>query len=384
VLGAHNRTNLQRRSIRWLIGDETWRWPPGHMAEAEARVTAFGWLGKCLFMSQGGEEDDDTHRRFESTDMREWTFACPQCGHRQPFLWENVEWSRDARDETGQWDYRIVRDTAVMLCASCRHAFPDSDRTRRELNLTGAYVVTNPNAPRENAGFHWNALCAMSWGRLAELHLRARAAARAGDLTLMQQFIQKRLALPWREYTEDYRMEIAPGGYRLGETWDGEGGVDASGRVAAPGVPSVCPLRIVTVDCQRDHLYLVVRAWGADGSSRLIWHERTHSFADVAAVRCCCFHLPAICCGLQPMPSGRRISDSRAGVSLLARRGRAASGSAAAWARAASYGTPASKRRNSRLTVLFARPSNLPMAAGPCPCLWRSSSCALSAPVRCA
>jgi hypothetical protein len=27
VLGAHNKTNLQRRSIRWLIGDETWRWP---------------------------------------------------------------------------------------------------------------------------------------------------------------------------------------------------------------------------------------------------------------------------------------------------------------------------------------------------------------------
>jgi phage terminase large subunit GpA-like protein len=52
VLGAHNKTNLQRRSIRWLVGDETWRWPTGHMAEAEARVTAFGWLGKC----QGGCE----------------------------------------------------------------------------------------------------------------------------------------------------------------------------------------------------------------------------------------------------------------------------------------------------------------------------------------
>ena len=53
VLGAHNKTNLQRRSIRWLIGDETWRWPVGHMAEAEARVTAFGWLGKCVFMTPG-------------------------------------------------------------------------------------------------------------------------------------------------------------------------------------------------------------------------------------------------------------------------------------------------------------------------------------------
>ena len=76
VLGAHNKTNLQRRSIRWLIGDETWRWPVGHMAEVEARVTAFGWLGKCVFMSQGGEENDDTHRKFETTDMREWMFQC--------------------------------------------------------------------------------------------------------------------------------------------------------------------------------------------------------------------------------------------------------------------------------------------------------------------
>ena len=71
ILGAHNKTNLQRRSIRWLVGDETWRWPEGHMAEAEARVTAFGWLGKCIFMSQGGEEDDDTHRKFLTTDQRE-------------------------------------------------------------------------------------------------------------------------------------------------------------------------------------------------------------------------------------------------------------------------------------------------------------------------
>ncbi len=108
VLGANNKTNLQRRSIRWLIMDECWRAPTGHMAEAEARVTAFGWLGKCLFMSQGGEEDDDTHRKFETTSMREWTFACPHCHHRQPFRWEQVEWSKDARDESGEWDFQQV------------------------------------------------------------------------------------------------------------------------------------------------------------------------------------------------------------------------------------------------------------------------------------
>lgn len=40
------------------------------MAEAEARVAAFGWLGKCIFMSQSGEDDDDTHRKFLTTDQK--------------------------------------------------------------------------------------------------------------------------------------------------------------------------------------------------------------------------------------------------------------------------------------------------------------------------
>jgi hypothetical protein len=285
VLGAHNKTNLQRRSIRWLICDETWRYPTGHMSEAEARVTAFGWLGKCLFMSQGGEEDDDTHRKYETTDMREWTFACPHCHQRQPWKWEQIEWSKDARDESGEWDFQRVRDTTAMRCASCNHYFEDSDRMRRELNLTGRYVITNPNAPKENAGFHWNGLCSMSWGRLAELYLRAKAAARKGDVSLIQQFYQKRLALAWREYLEDYKLDIVPGGYLKGETWDGEAGVDAHGRLVPAGEPCVCPLRILTVDCQLDHLWLVARAWAEDGSSRLVWNERVHTFTDVQSVQ---------------------------------------------------------------------------------------------------
>ena len=120
----------------------------GHMAEAEARVTAFGWLGKCLFMSQGGEDDDDTHRKHETTDMREWTFACPHCHHRQPFKWEQVEWSKDARDEDGEWDFQRVRDTTIMRCASCNHYFEDSDRTRRELNLIGPLRRHQPERAR--------------------------------------------------------------------------------------------------------------------------------------------------------------------------------------------------------------------------------------------
>ena len=91
-------------------------------------------------MSQGGEEDDDTHRKFLTTDQREWTFKCPECGQRQPFKWECVEWSKSARDEFGDWDFDEVRRTAAMRCESCNHHFDDGDRMRRELNATGGFV----------------------------------------------------------------------------------------------------------------------------------------------------------------------------------------------------------------------------------------------------
>lgn len=283
VVGAHNRTNLQRRSIRWLFGDETWQWPSGRMAEAEARVTAFGWLGKCIFSSQAGEEGDDTHRKFLTTDMREWTFACPECGYRQPYKWENIEWSKDAKDENGHYNFGRVAQTASLRCEGCGVHLPDSEAMRRRLNATGLFVVQNSNASPENVGFHWNALATMSWGKLAELYLRAKTAAREGDLSLLKQFYQKRLALPWREVTEDFVVEVETGGYKMGELWEGEAQLDKSGRVVTSG--GVAPLRVLTVDVQMDKFFAVVRAWGADGCSRLLWCESLGSWEDLNALR---------------------------------------------------------------------------------------------------
>lgn len=288
VLGANNKTNLQRRSIRWLIMDETWRAPAGHMAEAEARVSAFGWLGKCLFLSQGGEEHDDTHRKFDSTDQREWTFQCSECDFRQAWKWENIEWSKDARTDTGEWNFSLVRSTASLRCEGCGCQFEDDDRTRRRLNATGQYVAQNPTASSENVGFHWNSLCAMSWGRLAEIYLRAKQTARSGDLEPLKIFYQKRLALPWCDFVDDFRLEIDPSRYRMGESWDQEGAIEARGRILeAPVNPEdvAAPLRILTVDCQMDHLFAVARSWSADGSSRLLWHERILTWEDVESLQ---------------------------------------------------------------------------------------------------
>lgn len=283
VLGAHAKSNLQSRSIRWLIGDETWQWPSGHMQQAEARVTAFGWLGKCIFLSQGGTENDDTHRKFETTDMREWEFKCPKCGKYQPYKWSNIEWDKNYRDGEGRMDFAKVRSSVRLVCEFCKHEIADSDANRKLLNSSAKFVPQNPNAPTTKAGFHWNSLASMSWGELAEMYLRAKESCRRGDMEDLKNFYQKRLALPWGDLEEDFTLDISPSGYRMGDDWESEGAVGAKGAVLPPPHENKnrVRLRFLTVDVQMDHFYTVVRSWACDASSRLVYCAKLQTWEDV-------------------------------------------------------------------------------------------------------
>ena len=283
VLGAHAKSNLQSRSIRWLIGDETWQWPSGHMQQAEARVTAFGWLGKCIFLSQGGTENDDTHRKFETTDMREWEFKCPKCGKYQPYKWSSIEWDKNYRDGEGRMDFAKVRSSVRLVCEFCKHEIADSDANRKLLNSSAKFVPQNPNAPATKAGFHWNSLASMSWGELAEMYLRAKESCRRGDMEDLKNFYQKHLALPWGDLEEDFTLDISPSGYRMGDDWESEGAVGAKGAVLPPPHENKnrVRLRFLTVDVQMDHFYAVVRSWACDASSRLVYCAKLQTWEDV-------------------------------------------------------------------------------------------------------
>lgn len=283
VLGAHAKSNLHSRSIRWLIGDETWQWPNGHMQQAEARVTAFGWLGKCIFLSQGGTENDDTHRKFETTDMREWEFKCPKCGKYQPYKWSNIEWDKNYRDGEGRMDFAKVRSSVRLVCEFCKHEIADSDANRKLLNSSAKFVPQNPNAPATKAGFHWNSLASMSWGELAEMYLRAKESCRRGDMEDLKNFYQKRLALPWGDLEEDFTLDISPSGYRMGDDWESEAAVGAKGAILPPPHENKnrVRLRFLTVDVQMDHFYAVVRSWACDASSRLVYCAKLQTWEDV-------------------------------------------------------------------------------------------------------
>lgn len=291
--GAWNKKNLQGHTLRNVWGDETWQWPAGHQVEVEARVDSFGFNSLCCFYSQAGEEDDDTDNRFKSTDQREWNYLCPECKETHPFEWSQVEWSPEAKRADGTYNFNLVRSSAIYKC-KCGHEFEDSNRNRKRMNAKGVYVVGNPDAPKGNVGFHWNALCCKSWGVLAEIYLRAKGLARRGDMDTLKQFWQKRLAVSWEDNLEDFVLDIEPSSYDPREPWERGGILHRTGGIRLRAMPvneadfegdpeglsaakeayretmrGSVALRFLTVDVQQDHFWAVVREWAPDGSSRL-------------------------------------------------------------------------------------------------------------------
>jgi hypothetical protein len=292
VLGANNERNLQRRSIRFLGGDECWQWPKGHLKQALARRTAFEWQGKSVFVSQGGVDGDEFTELFNSTDRGEWNFKCVACNARQPFEWVQIKYPDAAKTATG-WDLDMVRANTTYECKHCKHQHLDRNSVRAEMVREPEYVPMNPSAPKDRKGFHFNALSmlwGLSWGDLAvECIEAAQSFDSGGDESKRRDFKQKRLALPWSDEPDDGGGEVLPSGYLMGEEWLDEA-ANINGKVQPPPFTkeqmdnvNFARLRFMAVDVQRKGFYCLVRSWSHDGKSRLIWWGYVDTWEQVRA-----------------------------------------------------------------------------------------------------
>jgi len=287
--GIWNESNLQRLSLRYVIADECWLAPPSHLAEASARVTAFGWMGKRIFMSQGGREGQEFHQIVDQTDRRSWNMRCVQCNHLQPWKWDNVKFPEDAK--TGEsWDLIKVSSGTTYECESCKARLPDTNATRNECNARGMFVSTAPASHSGYIGLHWNSIATMSWGELGVLLLKAKEALdEYGDEEPIRIFVQKRLAEVYKEKADEIDAAVATGEFKLGHGWPEEGGF-VRGRPTpfsqlTPEMredPSFVRLRFMGCDVQKRGFFWVVRSWSGDGRSRLFACGYCFTWAEVA------------------------------------------------------------------------------------------------------
>ena len=283
--GIWNEANLQRLSLRYTIADECWMAPPGHLAELSARVTAFGWMGKRIFMSQGGKAGQEFHQLHETTDQRDWNFRCPKCDHLQPWVWEQIRFPEDAK-VSGSWDLQRVNAGTTYECASCRTLLPDTNATRLEANARGTFIATASSTNSGHIGLHWNALATMSWGELGVLMLKAKESVdQYGDDNARMQFKQKRLAMGWSEEGGEMTTTAEAANYKMGDAWDAEAMISPKGRVIeqTDAPQGSIPFRTMGVDVQRGHFWVVIRRWAKTGHSRLMAFSRIESWDNIEA-----------------------------------------------------------------------------------------------------
>jgi len=143
-----------------------------------------------------------------------------------------------------------------------------ADVARR--NLAGRYVQMNPNADPKIDFYHYNAIAHHLWPELAVMWYQALAAKQRGSLDDLENFIRKRLCQPWDEtkYIAVSNDVESAGDYELDTPWP-----DA--------LHYIC-----TIDWQKDHWYVVIRAWARNAESRLI-HAAKVTTNDNAIVDLC-------------------------------------------------------------------------------------------------
>lgn len=272
MIGGANLSTLQSKSMRYVIGDEVWLWKEGMIEEARRR-THDRWNSRVLLVSQGSFEGDDFHEAYNQTDQRIFKWLCPECDNR--FSWDfNYIIYEKSRDSSNRIIEKEIEESAQMKCPHCDTIFNDKIDLRRSLSESSIYEPSNTQARDGYIGFNYEATCVwwIPWGKLAVEHAKAIESKRQGVLKPIQQFDQKRRAKFYKEYLSDNRAALISADYKKadyqdGNKWDGE------------------VYRIMTVDVQRDHFWAVIRAWGADGSSRLIFENKIESWETIRTIQ---------------------------------------------------------------------------------------------------
>ena len=260
IAGA-NLSSLQEKSMRYVWMDELWRWRPGMIGEAQRR-THDRWNSVVIGVSQGWDESHEATAFFDTGELRSWGVECAGCGRWQRLAWSQIKW-KDVTLEDGTPDWEGISASVRHECADCGHVTRDTAQERRAMAGRGRYERMPSNALAGRVSFAYSALAVywIPWATLVVEWIKAQTLKKAGDVSALRQFVQKRLAEVWREENEVPVIELTGSDYLKADLIDGQR-IEGEAR------------RFMTIDRQQDHFWALCRAWRADGTSRLVWEGK--------------------------------------------------------------------------------------------------------------
>jgi len=282
LVNGANKNSLQGKSVRWKLNSEVWLWDQGLLQHARNRVSAFERYGtsKIINESQAGPQESapktthDLYATWLESSQCVWSVPCEACGAVVPLEFfdridgdsekrAGVVWNDDAKNADGTWNHSRAAETARFRCRKCGHDHADSAKTRARFNDLGLYVQQNKAAPIAKSGHRWNQVLTHALGPLVDEWLTCSEQLKRGVTIRAQDFYQQKLAMFWKNQQEQETITLKPTAYTLAEL-----STDLAKRIEGE------VYRFATMDRQRDHRWLLVRAWRADASSRLLFAGR--------------------------------------------------------------------------------------------------------------
>jgi phage terminase large subunit GpA-like protein len=147
------------------------------------KIDVWGERGKLFIPSTPAWANDGIWPEWLRTDQRLFECPCPLCGHRQPWVWEDLRWN------PGQ------PETVHLTCRSCRAG--QVEWAWKSKWRAGQWRATAAVSDPKRVGFHLSTLYAapgtQPWERIARFYEEARDSR---DPLKLQVFINSAMALP--------------------------------------------------------------------------------------------------------------------------------------------------------------------------------------------
>lgn len=267
---ASSKNFLQSKSVPRVFLDECWILPDGSLREALGRHHD-RWNKLAMFVSQGGNEGNEFSEICNESELMDYHWRCvnKKCKQWNIYRFEDLHWDKSL-DEDGNIIWKDTLKTVRMECPCCGKKYKDTPANRRKLSQKGEYFSQENNHITGQITYCFNALAIIrvKWATLVQEFLKAQISKKKGDITLLQQFNQKRLAQDWSEKFEYETKPLIQKAYK---------------RQTTPFPNEIG--RIMSADVGGDKgeyfFWVIIRAWFPDGESRLVYEGRINSIEEL-------------------------------------------------------------------------------------------------------
>jgi hypothetical protein len=261
-MSGANMSGLQGKSMRYVYCDEVWQFKQGILGEAVKRLHD-RWNRKFICCSQGWDSSHDADDLWKLGRTFEWGCTCAGCGTWAKWSWLDIKYAELPEGET-EWNWQMLRESVRHECRECGHHTPNTTAGRRAMAAASSY---RGDAEGNWVDGHVNftlpawAVWWIDWADLVVEWVKANTAKRTGLIEPLKQFIQKRGAQTWTLDDDRPVVNLLAADYSRADYADGQ---KIDGEVT----------RFLTVDVQKDHFWVLCRAWTAGGASKLIYFDK--------------------------------------------------------------------------------------------------------------